>query len=105
MKKRWHILECNDPARVKELSDTLNISHPLSAILIQRGIDTFSKAKEFFRPTLETLHDPFLMKDMEKAVSRIITAIAAKEKILIFGDYDVDGTTSVALLCRFLKKI
>ncbi|MEO6869925.1 MAG: single-stranded-DNA-specific exonuclease RecJ, partial [Ginsengibacter sp.] len=105
MKKRWHILDCNDPTRVKELSESLNISHPLSAILIQRGIDTFIKAKEFFRPTLETLHDPFLMKDMEKAVSRVITAIAAKEKILIFGDYDVDGTTSVALLYRFLKKI
>lgn len=105
MEKRWHILDCNDRARRNELSESLNISHPLSAILFQRGIDTFSKANEFFRPTLEALHDPFLMKDMEKAVSRIITAIAAKERILIFGDYDVDGTTSVALLYRFLKKV
>ncbi len=105
MEKRWHILKSKDQARVNELSEWLNISQPLSAILLQRGIDNFSKAKEFFRPTIETLHDPFLMKDMEKAVSRIITAIAAKEKILIFGDYDVDGTTSVALLYRFLKKV
>lgn len=105
MEKRWNILKCDDDALVNELSESLNISYPLSSILLKRGIDTFAKAKEFFRPTLETLNDPFLMKDMEKAVNRIITAIAAKEKILIFGDYDVDGTTSVALLYRFLKKI
>ena len=105
MEKRWTILKCDNEARASKLCQSLNISHPLSAILLQRGIDTFEKAKEFFRPTLETLHDPFLMKDMDKSVNRIITAIAAKEKILIFGDYDVDGTTSVALLYRFFKNI
>ena len=105
MEKRWTILKCNDDAIVSELSQSLNISPSLARLLVQRGIDNFAKAKDFFRPTLELLHDPFLMKDMDKAVSRIIAAIAAKENILIFGDYDVDGTTSVALLFRYLKKI
>jgi single-stranded-DNA-specific exonuclease len=78
---------------------------PLCNILVQRGIDTFQKAKDYFRPQLSQLHDPFLMKDMDKAVERILFAINNHQKILVFGDYDVDGTTSVATMYRFLKKI
>ncbi len=87
------------------LQKTLNI-HPLFCkILSQRGIDTFEKAKDFFRPQLTQLHDPWLMKDMDKAVERILQAFNTNEKILVFGDYDVDGTTSVACMYQFLKKV
>ncbi|MEO8819879.1 MAG: single-stranded-DNA-specific exonuclease RecJ, partial [Ginsengibacter sp.] len=85
--------------------NSLSISLPLCNILVQRGIDSFEKAKDYFRPRLSQLHDPFLMKDMEIAVQRILSAIDKQQKILVFGDYDVDGTTSVALMYRFLKKI
>jgi single-stranded-DNA-specific exonuclease len=104
MEKRWKILE-SDKAKVQALRDSLSISWPLCHILVQRGIDTFQKAKDYFRPQLSQLHDPFLMKDMEKAVHRILFAINNNQKILVFGDYDVDGTTSVAMMYRFLKKI
>ena len=79
--------------------------HPvLCSMLIQRGIETYEAAKKFFRPRLEDLHDPFLMKDMDKAVERVLNAFSKDEKILVFGDYDVDGTTSVACMFQFLKK-
>lgn len=105
MEKRWKILS-EDENKVIALQQLLNnISYSLCKILVQRGIDTFQKAKDYFRPQLSQLHDPFLMKDMDKAVERILKAIANNEKILVFGDYDVDGTTSVALMYRFLKKI
>jgi single-stranded-DNA-specific exonuclease len=104
MEKRWKIIE-TDAVKVASLKDSLSISAPLCTILVQRGIDTFQKAKDYFRPQLSHLHDPFLMKDMEKAVERILSAIKNNEKILVFGDYDVDGTTSVATVYRFLKKI
>jgi len=104
MEKRWKIQE-TDKAKVAVLHKSLPISLPLCHILVQRGIDTFEKAKDYFRPQLSQLHDPFLMKDMEKAVQRILFAINNNQKILVFGDYDVDGTTSVALMYRFLKKI
>lgn len=100
--------------KLKQLPDTDNINALASAIntdrvnatlLLQRGISDFNSAKEFFRPDLSLLHDPFLMKDMDKAVARIITAINKKEKILVYGDYDVDGTTSVALFYSYLKSI
>jgi single-stranded-DNA-specific exonuclease len=83
----------------------LNIDHNLANLLVQRGIKTFEEARSFFRPSLEELHDPFLMKDMDKAVERIEKAIANNEKILVYGDYDVDGTTAVALVYTFLKSI
>ena len=89
--------------KVNELSEAININAYLSAILIQRGIDTFDKAKNFFRPSLHNLHDPFLLADMDKAVERLYVAIKANEKILIYGDYDVDGTTAVALVYSYLK--
>jgi single-stranded-DNA-specific exonuclease len=105
MKKRWKILSA-DENKVIALQQSLNnINFSLCKILVQRGIDTFQKAKDYFRPQLSQLHDPFLMKDMDKAVERILKAITNNEKILVFGDYDVDGTTSVALMYRFLKKI
>ena len=86
------------------LQKALNI-HPLFCkILSQRGIGTFDKSKDFFRPLLTQLHDPWLMKDMDKAVERILSAFNSNEKILVFGDYDVDGTTSVATMYQFLKK-
>ncbi|HEY5393177.1 MAG TPA: single-stranded-DNA-specific exonuclease RecJ, partial [Hanamia sp.] len=104
MQKRWKIVE-PEPGKIAELKESLSISSTLCNILIQRGIDTFEKAKNYFRPQLSQLHDPFLMKDMGKAVERILFAINNQQKILVFGDYDVDGTTSVALMYRFLKKI
>ena len=104
MKKRWNILQTND-SKTFALRSALKISTTLCSILIQRGIDDFEKAKAYFRPNLNELHDPFLMKDMHKAVNRITTAFDAKEKILVFGDYDVDGTSSVACMYQFICKI
>jgi single-stranded-DNA-specific exonuclease len=104
MEKRWKIVEAGKE-EIEALHKALPVSLPLCNILAQRGIDTFQKAKEYFRPQLSQLHDPFLMKDMDKAVERILSAIINNQKILVFGDYDVDGTTSVAVMYRFLKTI
>jgi single-stranded-DNA-specific exonuclease len=104
IEKRWKILAA-DKDKVEDLHQSLTINRILCSILIQRGIDTYDKAKQFFRPQLSYLHDPFLMKDMDKAVKRILSAINNKEKILVFGDYDVDGTTSVACMYSFLVSI
>ncbi len=104
MQKRWNILSA-DEEKVSSLYQSLKIHPALCKILVQRGIDEFEKARDFFRPQLSHLHSPWLMKDMELAVDRILTAIRQKEKVLVFGDYDVDGTTSVACMFRFLQKI
>ena len=104
MNKRWNILSGNDE-KEKALNQSLKINTTLNKILVQRGIDDFEKSKAFFRPQLNDLHNPFLMKDMQKAVDRIIAAINKNEKILIFGDYDVDGTTAVACMYQFICKI
>lgn len=104
MEKRWHILEASEN-KVKQLSDALTIHPALCKILVQRGIETFGQAKDYFRPQLSDLHSPMLMKDMDKAVQRIAAAFDNKEKILVFGDYDVDGTTAVSCMFRFLQKI
>lgn len=104
MDKRWTILEANENS-VQDLAKELKIHPVLCKILVQRGYDTFEKTKEFFRPKLSQLYSPWLMKDMEKAVTRIISAIHTGEKILVYGDYDVDGTTSVASMFQFLKNI
>ncbi len=102
--KRWRTI--NLPVQATEtLRDELKIHPTLCGILAHRGIDDYQKAKSFFRPTLSTLHDPFVMKDMHLAVERIIDAIAQEEKILVYGDYDVDGTTAVAIMYDFLTKI
>jgi len=104
MQKRWNILPF-DAGKLNTLQAALNINPALNKILSQRGIETFDEAKEYFRPQLSGLHDPWLMKDMKEAVNRIISAFDNREKILVFGDYDVDGTTSVACMFRFLQKI
>ena len=104
MQKRWVIRENTNEETVNSLSSELNIDPVLGALLLQRGINDFDGARNFFRPDARHLHDPFLMKDMEKAIERIEEAIKANEKILIYGDYDVDGTTAVAVVYSFLKK-
>jgi len=101
MEKRWVIKQPGDERIVGELAQVLNIDPQLSNLLVQRGIHNFKEAKDYFRPDLSDLHDPFLMKDMDKAVQRIRKAIDNNEKILIYGDYDVDGTTAVALIYTF----
>ncbi len=104
MTKRWRIKDKPNPITVQQLSDELGISKTLSSILAQRGVNNFNDAKDFFRPNLSHLHDPFLMKDMQQAIDRIDKAIKKNESVLIYGDYDVDGTTAVALVYTFLKK-
>jgi single-stranded-DNA-specific exonuclease len=101
----WVIKQNTDNDFVNNLSNELNISPILSSMLVKRDIKTFDQAKTFFRPTYEMLHDPFLMKDMSIAVERIQKAIKEKESIMIFGDYDVDGTSSVALLSLYLESL
>jgi single-stranded-DNA-specific exonuclease len=101
--KRWHI-KTGDHEKAKTLTETLKIHPVLCNILVQRGIQTYEQAKRFFRPQLSDLHDPWLMKDMDKAVERIMKAFFHNEKILVFGDYDVDGTTAVACMYQFLKR-
>ena len=99
---RWTIKPKPDPSKVARLSQELAVDLTTSFLLAQRGIDTFEEAKNFFRPDLNDLHDPFLMKDMEKAIVRIEEAVENQENILVYGDYDVDGTTSVALMSSYL---
>ncbi len=105
LKNRWKIKEIPDDYEVKALADSLNISEILSRLLILRDIKNFSQAKYFFRSSLDSLHDPSLMSGMESATSRVIQALTGNEKILIFGDYDVDGTCAAALLYLFLKEL
>ncbi len=104
MEKRWKIVR-EDAEASKQLQESLRIHPVICNILTQRGIYTFEQAKDFFRPELAKLHDPWLMKDMDKAVARIMRAVSSNEKILIFGDYDVDGTTAVACVFQFLKQL
>ena len=102
---RWTLKTAPNKKKVSQLSNDLSVNPILASLLVQRNIDSFKKAKEFFRPSLEDLHDPFLLKDMDRAVSRIEKAIIDNENILIYGDYDVDGTTSVSLVSSYLKTI
>ncbi len=103
MKKRWVINTPEEENKILELSHKINCSPIIANLLLQRNIRTAEEAQAFFYPSLNMLHDPFLMKDMDKAVDRLDKAIANEEKILIYGDYDVDGTTAVALLYKYLK--
>ena len=105
IEKRWVVKPQGDRATVEALSAELGMPMVLTNLLVQRGIDTMEKAKKFFSPSLRDLHDPFLMKDMDKAVERIERAVKAGEKVMIYGDYDVDGTTAVALVYKFLSQI
>ena len=100
---RWTLKPKPSEDKVKHLAQALNVEDFVATLLIQRGIETFEDAKNFFRPSLEHLHDPYLMKDMDNAVARIESAIANHENILVFGDYDVDGTTAVSLVSAYLK--
>ncbi|MDW7695376.1 single-stranded-DNA-specific exonuclease RecJ [Flammeovirgaceae bacterium SG7u.111] len=104
MEKRWDFKAIPEEELIDSLSEEINVSKPMATILCQRGISTFEQAKAFFRPQLSDLHDPWLMKDMDIAIDRINKAIENEEKILIYGDYDVDGTTSVALVFGYLNK-
>ncbi len=101
--KRWVLKKQGESSVIKHLSDVLNINPTLASLLAQRDIETFDEAKSFFRPSLDDLHDPFLMNDMKVAVERIEAAIRKGEKILVYGDYDVDGTTAVALVYSFFR--
>ncbi|TDX09083.1 single-stranded-DNA-specific exonuclease RecJ [Flavobacterium sp. S87F.05.LMB.W.Kidney.N] len=100
---RWTLKPKPSEDKIKHLAQALNVEDFVATLLIQRGIETFEDAKNFFRPSLEHLHDPYLMKDMDKAVARIEAAIENQENILVFGDYDVDGTTAVSLVSSYLK--
>ncbi|HYF31342.1 MAG TPA: single-stranded-DNA-specific exonuclease RecJ [Chitinophagaceae bacterium] len=104
MNKRWNVLQV-DENKVQSLQEALKIHRALCRILVGRGIETFEGARHFFRPDLSHLHDPFLMKDMELAVQRILSAMDSGQRILVYGDYDVDGTTAVSSVFRFLEKI
>jgi len=105
LKKRWTIKNVEDEYSVKYLADSLNISEILTSLLVERNVKTFSEAKQFFRPTLESLHDPFLMDSMEEATTRLIEALTTNQLICIYGDYDVDGTCATSVLYLFLKEL
>lgn len=104
MDKRWNILS-TDTTKTESLHEKLKINKTICSILVQRGIDTYDLAKDYFRPQLAQLHSPWLMKDMDKAVDRLLSAFQQHEKILVFGDYDVDGTTAVAGMYQYLSSI
>ncbi len=103
--REWRLKDPADPEKVAQLSAELGIDPVLASLLVTRGVQTFEEARSFFRPNLEALHDPFLMKDMSNAVDRLEKAISRKEKILVYGDYDVDGTTAVALVFSFIRRL
>jgi len=104
-RKHWKIKDVSDELSVQRLTDSLNISPILANLLVVRDIKTFNQAKHFFRPSIETLHDPFLMDEMESATTRVITALTENQKVCIYGDYDVDGTCATALLYMILKEL
>lgn len=104
MEKRWVLKQNGDASLVSGIAGALGIENALAELLVQRGITSFEEAKAFFRPDLSQLHDPFLLNDMDKAIDRIEAAKTQGQKILVFGDYDVDGTTAVSLVYSFLKE-
>ena len=101
---RWTLKPQPEQSKIDYLENVLQVSPLMASLLLQRGIEDYDEAREFFRPQLDHLHDPFLMKDMTKAVERIRHAIEADENILVYGDYDVDGTTAVSLMASYLRK-
>ena len=105
IEKKWTLKESTDQDIVRQLSSELGVDPVLAELLVQRGVRTFEQARGFFRPNLNDLHDPFLMQDMDKAVDRLHKAIESREKILVYGDYDVDGTTAVSLVYSFLRRL
>ena len=105
VEKIWKLREGAAEENVRQLSSELGVDPVLAELLVQRGVRTFEQARSFFRPSLDDLHDPFLMKDMDKAVERVHEAVVRGERILVYGDYDVDGTTAVSLVCSFLRRL
>lgn len=105
MENRWTAKSLPNSELISQLSDNLNISNSISAILLQREIDNKEKAQAFFRPQLSDLHDPFLMKDMDRAISRIKSAVNTQEKMMVYGDYDVDGTTAVSIVFSYFQTL
>lgn len=105
MQKNWIPIPTPEVTITDQLSEALNIGPVISKLLAQRGIRTFEEARAFFRPDLEELHDPFLMRDMDRAVRRLEEALENGEKILVYGDYDVDGTTAVTIMYSFLHDL
>lgn len=105
IEKRWVVKPQGEPEAVAHLATALKISPVLANLLVQRGIDSVEEARRFFNPQLQDLHDPFLMKDMDRAVERVEAAVRNQEKIMVYGDYDVDGTTAVALVYKFLRHL
>ena len=103
--REWRLRDSGDPENVAQLSAELGIDPVLASLLVTRGVHTFEEARSFFRPSLSALHDPFLMKDMDLAVARLEKAVASQEKILVYGDYDVAGTTAVALVYSFIRRL
>ncbi|HBO75262.1 MAG TPA: single-stranded-DNA-specific exonuclease RecJ [Marinilabiliales bacterium] len=103
MQKQWTLKPSASHERIEELAKAINVSNPIANLLLQRGITSYEEARRFFRPDLKFLHDPFLMKDMDLAVSRLGKAVQNQEHVMVYGDYDVDGTTSVAMLFSFLR--
>ena len=103
--RKWILKEPADSAKVDQLAAELGVDRVLASLLVQRGVTTFAQARSFFRPSLDNLHDPFLMKDMDRAVARLKQAVSLREKILVYGDYDVDGTTAVSLVYSFLSRL
>lgn len=102
--KRWILRKDYDIEVVSKLAESLGVDKIIATLLVERGITTFEEAKDFFRPSLDQLHDPFLMKDMDRAISRINLAVSRKERILVYGDYDVDGTSAVALVYSYFSR-
>lgn len=105
MEYKWEIKSDFDQAEVDKLANEISISNVLAKLLVVRGIKTFEEAKTYFRPAIDELHDPFLMKDMNKAVDRIEEAFGSGEKLMIYGDYDVDGTTAVSLVYGYFSNV
>lgn len=105
VEKKWILRESADRQTVRQLSSELGVDPVLAELLVQRGVNTFQQARSFFRPSLDDLHNPFLMKDMNEAVERVHRAVVSRERILVYGDYDVDGTTAVSLVYSFLRRL
>ena len=105
MKRRWVYPAEADAGVVESLAVSIRVDSCIAQILVQRGVSDFDSAKRFFRPSVDMLHDPFLMKDMDRAVERLHQALEQKERILVYGDYDVDGTTAVATVFSFLRDV
>ncbi len=105
MAYRWTASPKLNDQKVEQLAERINVSPAIATLLLQRGVETFDQAKKFFRPQLTDLYDPFLMRDMDKAIARIQQALANKERLLVYGDYDVDGTTSVSIVYSFFKRL